>query len=104
IERCREACPQMEIEVLTPDFKGELANVDTVLAARPDVFAHNVETVERLHLRVRPQARYERSLAVLRHAAQQGAVAKSGLMLGMGERFDEVVETMRDLAEAGVKI
>lgn len=104
VRRIRETCPDMEIEVLTPDFKGDMGDVDTVLHAQPHVFAHNMETVERLHPRVRPQARYERSLAVLRHSAERGVVTKTGIMLGMGERFDEVVETMRDLAEVGVRI
>ncbi|TVQ97287.1 MAG: lipoyl synthase [Deltaproteobacteria bacterium] len=104
IRQIRKACPGLQIEVLTPDFKGELEHVDTVVHAGPDVFAHNIETVDRLHRVVRPQARYERTLAVLRRARELGAVTKSGIMLGLGETDDEVLETLRDLADAGVEI
>jgi len=78
--------------------------VDVVLAARPDVFAHNLETVPRLARLVRVQASVERSLAVLRHAGDRGALTKSGLMLGLGESLDEVRATMHLLREAGVQI
>lgn len=104
IREVKAACPDLELEVLTPDFKGNEQDIDTVLAARPDVFAHNIETVERLHREVRPQARYERSLDVLRQSRDRGVVTKTGLMLGLGERFDEVVETLRDLVDAGAQI
>lgn len=104
IRAIREAAPETQVEVLTPDFKGDLDDLQTVLDAAPDVFAHNIETVERLHRLVRPQARYERSLRVLRHAAEQGAITKSGIMLGLGERDDEVLVTLEALAEAGVQI
>jgi lipoic acid synthetase len=104
IRRVREACPGMGIEVLTPDFKGVLEHVDTVVDAAPDVFAHNIETVERLHAEVRPQARYDRSLAVIERAKSRGATTKSGIMLGIGEEPDEVLATMRDLRLAGCDI
>lgn len=104
IHAIRAKCPGLQIEVLTPDFKGELHDVATVVDAKPDVFAHNIETVARLHRLVRPQAKYERSLRVLQHARERGVVAKSGLMLGFGETHDEVIATMRDLAAAGVEI
>lgn len=104
IRAVKDACPDLELEVLTPDFKGETRDIDTVLQARPDVFAHNIETVERLHRTVRPQARYERTLRVLQHSREQGVVTKTGMMLGLGERFDEIVATMRDLASVGVQI
>lgn len=104
IRQIRKACPGLQIEVLTPDFKGELEHVHTVVDAGPDVFAHNIETVDRLHRLVRPQARYDRTLAVLRAARDRGAVTKSGIMLGLGETDDEVVQTMQDLADAGVEI
>ena len=104
IRQIHERSPSVEIEVLTPDFKGDLESVGVVLDARPDVFAHNLETVERLHAVVRPQARYERSLAVLTHARSKGVLTKTGLMLGLGERFDETVQTMRDMVDAGVQI
>lgn len=105
IRRTREACPGMGIEVLTPDFKGDLDDLETVLDAEPDCFAHNMETVESLHRMVRPQAKYDRSLRVLEHAAEYSDdLVKSGMMLGLGESNEEVVETMEDLAEVGVEI
>jgi len=105
IRRCKELAPEMGLEVLTPDFKGDLDALDEVLAAGPDCWSHNIETVEPLHRMVRPQARYERSLAVLRHAAERGnTLVKSGLMVGLGETNEQVLETMRDLVEAGVEV
>ena len=105
IRRTREACPDMGIEVLTPDFKGDMEDVQTVLDAEPDCFAHNLETVESLHRMVRPQAKYDRSIEVLRYAKEQGtSLVKSGMMLGLGETNEETLEAMEDLAEAGVDI
>lgn len=105
IRRTREACPDMGIEVLTPDFKGDMDDVQTVLDAGPDCFAHNLETVQDLHRMVRPQAKYERSLAVLEHAADHGdGLVKSGMMLGLGEDNDQVRASMEDLVEVGVEI
>jgi len=104
IRRIREACPDMGIEVLTPDFKGVVADIHTVVDAAPDVFAHNLETVERLHGPVRPQARYDRSLEVIRVAKARGAVTKSGIMVGLGEEPEEVLVAMRELREAGCDI
>lgn len=105
IRQCKQQAPEMGVEVLTPDFKGVLDDVDTVLAAGPDCFSHNVETVEALHRDVRPQASYERSLAVLRHAAdRRAALVKTGLMLGLGETNEQVIETMRELADCGVQV
>jgi len=100
----RRELPDLEIEVLTPDFKGDLDCVATVIEAKPTVFAHNVETVPRLHKMVRPQATWETSLSVLRHARELGAVTKSGIMLGLGEEDQEVIEAMHAMAEAGVEI
>lgn len=104
IRRVKEACPEMGLEVLTPDFKGNDDDIALVVEAGPDVFAHNIETVERLHPLVRPQARYERTLQVIRKGHELGAVTKSGLMLGLGEELHEVILTMRDLREAGCDI
>ena len=104
IAQIRAHCPGMTLEVLVGDFKGRLNDVDTVLAAAPDVFAHNLETVPRLSRQVRVQARYDRSYGVLRHARQQGAVVKTGLMLGLGEELEEVREVLRELAELGCDI
>jgi lipoic acid synthetase len=97
----RRLSPATKVEVLIPDFQGKVADLDTVLAARPDVLAHNVETVPRLQRQVRPQAKYDRSLSVLRLAKERGFVTKSGLMLGLGETQDEVMAVMRDLRGAG---
>jgi len=94
----------MVLEVLVSDFKGDTHAVDTVLDAGPDVFAHNLETVPRLSRQVRVQASVERSLHVLDHASQRGALTKSGLMLGLGETLDEIRATLRDLRAAGVAI
>jgi lipoyl synthase len=97
-------CPSLVLEALVSDFRGDTAAVDVVLAAGPDVFAHNLETVPRLCRQVRVQASVERSLAVLAHASRRGALTKSGLMLGLGETPDEIRATMRDLRGAGVEI
>jgi len=98
IRAVREENPQTAIEVLIPDFKGKWQDLETVLAAKPDILNHNVETVPRLHKMVRPQAKYERSLEMLRRAKAAGFVTKSGLMLGIGERDDEIAATLRDMA------
>ena len=103
IEALRSALPEAAVEVLTSDFAGDTAAIDAVAAARPDVFNHNLETVERLYAEVRPGADYERSLAVLARVkqTQPGLPTKSGLMLGLGERADEVVGVMRGLRRVG---
>ena len=90
--------PQCAIEGLVPDFKGNLDQVDIVLDAKPDIFNHNVETVERLQRPVRVQARYDRSRSVLRHAKSRGFTTKTGIMLGLGETQDEVAQCLRDIA------
>jgi len=98
VRAVRHRNPHTAIEVLVPDFKGKLADVDTVLDAKPDIFNHNVETVERLQKPVRVQARYDRSRSVLRHAKGRGFTVKTGIMLGLGEKKEEVEQTLRDLA------
>ena len=104
IRAVRHRNPQTAIEVLVPDFKGHLPDIDTVLAARPDIFNHNVETVERLQKPVRVQARYDRSRAVLRHAKARGFTTKTGIMLGLGERQEEIEQTLRDIVSDGAEI
>ncbi|MBI5948738.1 MAG: lipoyl synthase [Chloroflexi bacterium] len=106
IRRVRQLSPAATIEVLIPDFKGDEAALATVLAAEPEILNHNTETVPRLYLRVRPQAVYERSLAVFRRAREldPGTVTKSGVMVGLGETHDELVEVFRDLAANGVEV
>jgi lipoic acid synthetase len=102
IEAVRRRVPTTRIEVLIPDCKGEPSSLDVIFAARPDVLNHNLETVARLQRTARPSAGYARSLAVLSRAADAGLVAKSGLMLGLGETNREVQEALRDLRARGV--
>ncbi|HUH03688.1 MAG TPA: lipoyl synthase [Kofleriaceae bacterium] len=104
IRRVKAASPRMTLEVLTGDFKGNTADVDTVLAAEPDVFAHNLETVPRLSRQVRVQASYARSYAILEHARRMGAITKTGLMLGLGETPDEVRAVLHEVRALGVDI
>ena len=106
IRELRLALPHAAVEVLTSDFRGNFDSVRTVVEAKPDYFNHNVETVPRLYDYVRPGSRFERSLAVLREAKAIGAevVTKSGLMLGLGERREEVVEVLERLLDAQVEI
>jgi lipoyl synthase len=106
VHAVRRRLPAARVEVLTPDFKGGGAALDAVLAARPDVFNHNVETVPRVFPRVRPQGSYERSLAVLSgvKSRRPALATKSGLMVGLGESDDEIVGVLRDLRAAGVDI
>ncbi len=106
IAALRDAIAGVTVEVLTSDFRGRLESVETVVRARPDYFNHNVETVPRLYPVARRGAKLERSLDVLRHAKQVDAaiVTKSGLMVGLGETRDEVVEVMHALVDAGVEI
>ena len=106
----RHHLPTCAVEVLTPDFKHKEGGARIVLAARPEVFAHNVETIPRLYRDARPGSRYEGSVAILAEAArwrdEQASEmrVKSSLMLGLGETDDEVVDVMRDLREAGVDV
>ena len=106
VTACKGAVPGVGVEVLPSDFKGGERDIATVLDPGPDVFAHNLETVPRLHDRIRPAFGYERSLEVLRFAGRHrpGQVTKSNLILGMGETPDEVTAAMADLAAAGVDI
>lgn len=103
IEHIRRRCPNARVEVLVPDFKGSLAALLSVCEAHPDVFNHNIETVERLYPYVRPQAQYQRSLGVLEYAARDRLHVKSGLMLGLGETEREVMETLTDLKRTGCR-
>ena len=104
IRAVKSAAPELTLEVLVGDFKGDTGAVDTVLGASPDVFAHNLETVPRLSRQVRVQASYARSYAILRHAKSRGAITKTGLMLGLGEELSEVRQVMGELREIGVDI
>ena len=106
IDAVRERAPGCRIEVLIPDFKGSEDALGVVLEARPDVLNHNVETVARLQRKVRPAARYERSLGVLAAARRlaPGVATKTGLMLGLGESADEVRETLRDVVRQDCRL
>jgi lipoic acid synthetase len=98
IRATRYRNPDCAIEVLTPDWKGRTHDLDVVLDAKPDIFNHNLETVERLQKPVRVQARYDRSRSVLQHAKSRGFTTKTGIMLGIGETEAEIEQTLRDIA------
>jgi len=104
IRRVKDACGGMTLEVLTGDFKGNPDDVDTVLAAGPDVFAHNLETVPRLSRQVRVQASYARSYRILEHAHRRGAITKTGLMVGLGETDEEIAKVLEETCGLGVDI
>jgi len=106
IRAVREKRPGAQVEVLIPDFQGNVEALRTVVEARPDVLNHNVETVSRLYFAVRPGAVYERSMDLLRQVKvlDPAIPTKSGLMLGLGERVDEVRRTLQDLLDAGCRI
>ena len=106
IREIKRRSPGTTVEVLTPDFRGDGEALGVVLAARPDVMAHNIETVPRLYGRVRPQAVYERSLEVLRRTAERAPdlVCKTGIMVGLGETEAEVRETMGDIRAQGASV
>ncbi len=104
IEVCHEVAPSMTVECLLPDFKGDTKAMDTVLKAKPDIFAHNIETVPRLYSHIRPQADYQQSLDVISYAKSKGATTKCSIMLGLGEEQEEVEQVMKDLVEAGCDI
>ena len=105
INAIRRANTEPTLETLIPDFQGNTTNIDRILAVAPEVISHNLETVRRLTREVRIQAKYDRSLEVLKYMKDQGQRrTKSGIMLGLGETEDEVIETMQDLANAKVDI
>jgi len=99
IARSREACPGMSIEVLIPDFQGDEGPLQMVIDAKPHIINHNLETVGRMYPAVRPSAKLERSLELLRRVKAQGLVAKTGIMVGIGERDDEVMELLTQVQE-----
>ena len=98
--------PECSVEVLTPDFRGMRSSIERVMTARPEIFNHNMETVERLHVELRPGARYERSLEVLRYAKSldDGVMIKTGIMLGLGEVSDDIRSFLDDALAVGVQI
>jgi lipoic acid synthetase len=100
IVRARQACPEMSIEVLIPDFEGNWAALQMVIDAGPHIINHNLETVRRMYPAVRPSAKFDRSLELLRRVKEQGGVAKTGIMVGIGERDEEVLGLMREVQGA----
>ena len=106
IEALRELPEAPKVEVLTPDFRANLSSVDLIIDAGPEVYNHNIETIRRLYPEYRRSGRYDWALAVVRRVAERapGMLRKSGLMVGLGESFEEVCEVLRDLAEAGCRV
>lgn len=100
----RQEIPGITTEVLIPDFRGIWDALQLVIDAKPDVLNHNLETVPRLYREVRPQAKYERSLELLRRCKEQGMRTKTGIMVGLGEREDEVIEVMKDVVAVGLDV
>ena len=92
------------VEVLTPDFKGHKPSLRRVFEAKPEIFSHNIECVERISRKVRSQAVWKRSLDVLKFSVESGLRTKTGMMLGLGETFEEVIKTMQDIVKTGVSI
>ncbi len=104
IEQLHRHNPEIIVEILTPDFKGNEECLQTVCAAHPEIYNHNIETIERLHTLVRPQAKYDRTMRLLERVKEidPSIYTKSGLMLGLGETMDEVIDTLKDLRAIGV--
>jgi lipoic acid synthetase len=100
----REEIPGCTIEILIPDFKGEEHAFEVIMQSPPDILNHNLETVKRLYHAVRPQAKYERSLGLIKWFKGRGLKTKSGIMIGIGEKTDEVLELMNDLVRSGCDI
>ena len=104
ISMTRVKNPNCHLEVLIPDFLGRKTSLSIIFKARPDILAHNIETVRRLYPKLRPQGDYGRSLKVLSLSKQAGFVTKSGIMVGLGEKRDEVIEVMKDVRANGTDI
>lgn len=104
IRAIQNRVPECAVEVLTADFRGQQEYLDVVLDACPDIFNHNLETVKRLQRPIRKTARYDRSLWVLEHAKSRGFITKSGIMLGIGEKEDEIKEVLQDMVAVGVDV
>lgn len=104
IRALRQAAPKLTVEVLIPDFKGRVENLERIWDAGPDVLNHNVETVPALFSSICPQSRYDVSLEVLRLSAERGFMTKSGIILGLGETVDQVTAVLDDLRENGVRL
>ena len=105
IYEIRKISPEIKVEILTPDFKGAKSSLDTIIKAHPDVFNHNIETVRKIFKTARPQGNYDCSLEVLKYVKDNSdIITKSGLMIGLGETFEDIEETLVDLKNAGCDI
>ncbi len=105
VKAIRRMNPETTLETLIPDFQGNTRNIDRIIAVRPEIVSHNMETVKRLTREVRIQAKYERSLEVLNYLKQSGNLrTKSGIMLGLGEMEEEIIQTMKDLRSVGLDV
>lgn len=105
IEEIRKISPDTKIEILTPDFKGNIESLNTIIKAHPDVFNHNIEAVRRIFKTVRPQGNYDVSLSVLKYIKENSDIkTKSGLIIGLGENFEQIKETFEDLYNVGCDI
>jgi len=105
IDEIRKLCPETKIEILTPDFKNDKNSLDLIIKAHPDVFNHNIETVKEVFKTARPQGNYENSLDVLKYIKYNSDIkTKSGLMIGLGETFEQIESTMKDLKNVGCDI
>ncbi len=104
VNSIREFNPTTTLETLIPDFQGNTDQLDAIIEVHPEIVSHNIETVERLSREIRVQAKYKRSLFVLEYLKDKGMKTKSGIMLGMGESEEEVLQTMKDLRSVGVEI
>ena len=104
INEINSASPSCKVEVLTPDFQGYKKSLDIVFNAKPDIFSHNIECVERISRSVRPQSRWDRSKKVLSYSVESGLLTKTGMMVGLGESKAEVLDTMKEISDLGVSI
>ena len=104
VKAIRRMNPNTTLETLIPDFQGETRNIDRIIEVHPEVVSHNMETVRRLTREVRIQGKYDRSLGVLKYLKDNGMRTKSGMMLGLGETEEEVIQTMKDLREIGLDV
>lgn len=104
VDELRQTDTNIKIEVLVPDFKGEKIFLDKVINSKPDIFAHNLETIKSLYPKIKPKSDYETSLNVLEYSKKRGMVTKSGFMVGLGESLNEIFELMDDLVKVGCDI
>ncbi len=104
IDQIHHHVPNCSVEVLTPDFRGYYPALKKVFDAKPEIFSHNVECVERISKKVRSQANWQRSLEVLKNSVEYGLLTKTGIMVGLGENFEEVISTMSEVKKLGVSI